>query len=214
MKKLLFIAVLCACTFLSFAQTIPLKKGSTWTYSITVEYMKNNKAATKTFTSKMKITDYISRKDGYEAALVTGYPGQYAFYEEGVQYDGKIAIIKTPAMKYYFITLDSSLLFTQLLKKNMGKLLAEETPFFKTNVQKAEVLCGKNEATCEAKFHWACVNVTEAAGKASKYEMNNFDNTGSETWDILADNGFENYSYNHNGTLATVKAVLQKFSRK
>lgn len=213
MKKLFLFALLIALAGSSFAQAIPMNRGCTWTYAVTVQYMKGEQEATKTFTVKMKVTDYAFRSDGYRVALITGNPQQYAFYEEGNKYNEQYALLRTPSKKYYMINLGGKP-FKQLLKGDMNELLKEETPFFSEGIKKGDVLCQPGEENCEAKYHWHCENIKATSRTTKVYTMKNWDNTGTETWNITSSNGFGNFSYEHNGTLATVNAVMQKFSRK
>lgn len=212
MKKFLFFPLLIAFAGNCFAQSIPMTRGCTWVYTVTVGYMKEEQETTKTFTAKMKVIDYGFRSDGYSAALITGNPQQYAFYEEEAKYDNRSVLIKTPEGKYYLLDLAGKK-FTQLLKGDMGKLLKEETPIFAENIKKGDVLCQAAEDSCAAKYHWSCTDIFSSSRTTKVYNMKNWDNTGTETWRITSNYGFENFSYQHNGTLSTVKAVLKQFQK-
>lgn len=212
MKKLFLFTVLLAVAGNIAAQAIPMTKGCTWVYTVTVQYMKEEQEATKTFTSRMKIINTAQREDGYSAALITGNPQQYAFYEDSIKYNTLFALLRTPAGKYYLLDLAGKK-FSRFMENDMTKLLKEETPFYAEGIKKDDVLCQTGEDSCEAKYHWSCADIFATSRTTKVFSMKNWDNTGTETWRITSNYGFENFSYQHNGTLATVKAVLKQFQK-
>ncbi len=166
-KYILFILLLNFHAF-AFAQTISMKKGTYWLFEAALRYQNINDTTIrrKKVITKMLITKYISRKDGYKISVITGSPGNYAWYEDGKIMNTKTALIKTPQLEYYLVDLEKKDI-ENLNKTNISELLKYEQPFFKENTKEGDIMCKDKEVDCDGMNHFVCESVYSERNKGS-----------------------------------------------
>lgn len=222
MKQSLWVLILLLAGRIIYAQTIPMSVGTQWTFKVDLLYTKNEKQYHTSFNSQMKVINYIERKDGYKIAVVKGHPGDYTDEGKPKPVNKKFILIKTPDLKYYYISL-YKIKISALPKMNMKKFLQndddDDQPFFQENIKEGKVLCNYREKDCKNWYRYACDSINQVKIKAFNkdikcYIMRYRSNPEDEAWKIGENYGFIGYEYNHNGTPEKVSATLIRFSKK
>lgn len=189
------------------AQTIPMNKGSYWEFKANVTYFEKGVTKHITVNTKMLVTGYTKRNDGYEVAIISGSPENYLFY--GTEDVNEVrALIKSPAGKYYMGSLKDA------AAADIRSALENDDPVFKEGVKNGQAVCEDNEKTCTARYHYACIirqqliKVIDPVKMQTCYIMTYTSNPDDTGWTILPGAGFVHFSYHHHGTPSAVEAEL------
>ncbi|MGB4773782.1 MAG: hypothetical protein WBP45_01300 [Daejeonella sp.] len=202
-----------------------MKKGTYWLFETKLKYREVNDLSIKesdltikekTLTTKMLITDYISRKDGYKISVIKGSPSNFCHYHGGIITDIQTALIKTPKLEYYLVDLKNSDI-KKLDRMDFVSILKYIQPFFRENIKEGDVLCKDENLDCSSEYYFACKFTStkmlkELSNDQIKYYfMTRRLDDDQESWEVGKEYGFIKFEYTNQNTLSEVSAHLLEF---
>jgi hypothetical protein len=202
----------------------PLGKGTTWTYDADIEYTGSNTAQPappsvhkKHLLYEIRVLEHV-KGDGYEAALLDGYPSDLSWYEEG-QTRSRSIVMRTGTNNYFRLTGDKvDELWKELQTGHFGyhEELSGDALILQAPLE-VGMRFGDLSQTARSRYCWVVEGtapvkgIEGTSGVGTAYSLVFRTSPDHTLLDFLPGVGITRFEYGHHGTVANAVLTLLKF---
>jgi hypothetical protein len=196
------------------ASMFPLEKGRYWVYRGSVKWTPERVASqvrSRHITWRMKIRDVIESPK-YRIAVVTGFPGDLAWYEEGMP--PRWSLLVADDRRIYgrdYETREEALEAAQAIKTGGRKGVKDLECILEFPLKQGKKFETRSKARPEAPYFWVVEGVDEvnlrvsgyaSPGPVTRYRLVRRTGPDQTTMEFVAGLGITRYVYEHHGTVA------------
>jgi hypothetical protein len=207
------------------ASLFPLEKDSYWVYKGTVRWTPEgvgSRVRSRSIIWHMKIRDVIESPK-HRIAIVTGFPGDLAWYEEGMT--PRWSLLVEDDRRIYrgdYETKDEAFGAARAIKTGGRRSAGDLECILEFPLKKGKKYGTRNKSRVDATHAWSVDGAEEVnlkirgynnRGPVTQYRLNSSTNPDRTIMEFVPGLGITRYTYEHHGTVAFEDVRLVEYGR-